>query len=195
MFRVTTSPFGGLSNMAFNYPLRLNETRIWSSEALYQACRFPHLPEVQRAIINERSPMTAKMKAKHFSRDTREDWESVRVKIMRWCVHVKLAQNLTKFGLLLSCTEDRPIVEESRRDAFWGAKPSPGGKLVGVNALGRLLMELRLEFRTDQNRLRTVKPLNIGNFLLLGDPIGAVYGDQEHVSDPASKSFTAASGK
>lgn len=177
VFRVTTDKFGGLSNMASNFPLGIDGIKVRSSEALYQACRFPHLPKVQAAILNERSPMTAKMQAKHFASDTRADWAQVRVKVMRWCIRVKLAQNWAKFGLLLSTTDEKPIVEESLRDAFWGAKPSATGTLVGINALGRLLMDLRQELRVStQEQLSVVAPLKIKDFLLLGRPIGVVDG-------------------
>src|SRR5713101_7747956 len=135
VFRVTAGDFGGLSNMAFGFPLMVNGVRVWSSEALYQACRFPHLPEVQRTIIKERSPMTAKMKAKKFRQESRPDWEGVRIRVMRWCIRVKLAQNWTKFGLLLTCTGEKPIVEESSKDSFWAAKRTARGELVGVNGL------------------------------------------------------------
>ena len=74
-FRKTDEEFGGLSNMAPGYPLRINGTLIFTSEALYQACRFPHRPEVQRLIISQTSPMTAKMKSKPvgLGRRARED--------------------------------------------------------------------------------------------------------------------------
>ena len=64
VFRKTKEPFGGLSNMASGYPIKIGGFRILTSEALYQACRFPHMREVQRLIIGQRSPMTAKMKSK-----------------------------------------------------------------------------------------------------------------------------------
>src|SRR5579859_3354816 len=93
VFCKTTEGFGGLSNMAGGFPLRVNGINILTSEALYQACRFPHLPEVQRLIIEQKSPMTAKMKSKPYRDQSRSDWDSVRVRIMRWCLRVKLAQN------------------------------------------------------------------------------------------------------
>ena len=167
-FRKTAEAFGGLSNMAPGYQLRVNGIRILTSEALYQACRFPHLPEVQRMILNEYSPMTAKMKSKPFRSDSRADWNWVRVKIMRWCLRVKLAQHWQNFGNLLLSTGNKPIVEESRKDDFWGAKIRDDQTLVGRNALGRLLMELREELKLDANEtLRFVEPLAIPDFLLM----------------------------
>ncbi len=74
----TKESFGGLSNMAAGFPLQINGIRIPTSEALYQACRFPHLPEVQKEIIGQHSPMTAKMKSKPHRKNTRPDWDRVR---------------------------------------------------------------------------------------------------------------------
>src|SRR2546427_654299 len=137
VFRKTKESFGGLSNMAGGFPLRVNGILVLTTEALYQACRFPHLPDVQRLILGERSPMTAKMKSKPHRLNSRPDWDQVRVKIMRWCLRVKLAQNWRAFSELLLKTGERPIVEESRKDDFWGAKPVDERTLVAVNGLGR----------------------------------------------------------
>ena len=175
VFLKTNEAFGGLSNMAGGFPLRVNGVRILTSEALYQACRFPHLPDVQRLIIEQRSPMTAKMKGKPHRSNSRGDWFQVRVKIMRWCLRVKLAQNWRKFSELLLETCDRPIVEQSRKDDFWGAKPVDDDTLVGMNVLGRLLMELREAVKTEtRETLCFVESLAIPDFLLGGEPIGVV---------------------
>jgi len=64
IFLKTAERFGGLSNMAGGYALSINGIRIPTSEALYQACRFPDKPELQKIIIGQKSPMTAKMKPK-----------------------------------------------------------------------------------------------------------------------------------
>lgn len=175
VFLKTHDAFGGLSNMAGGYQLRVNGLRILTSEALYQACRFPHRPEIQRLIIAQSSPMTAKMKSKPYRHDSRPDWDHVRVKVMRWCLRVKLAQNWEKFSKLLLQTGDRPIVEQSRKDDFWGAKPVDEHTLVGMNVLGRLLMELRELLTThSEESLRHVNPLLIPDFLLDGRPIQEV---------------------
>ena len=66
---------------------------------------------------------------------------------MRWCLRVKLAQNWSAFTKLLLSTGAKAIVEESRKDDFWGAKAIDKSTLVGMNVLGRLLMELREEIK------------------------------------------------
>ncbi|WP_417422001.1 NADAR family protein [Halomonas sp.] len=173
----TKETFGGLSNMASGYPLQINGVRILTSEALYQACRFPQMPEVQREIIRQHSPMTAKMKSKPHRKDSRPDWDEVRHMVMRWCLRVKLSQNYEEFGRLLLGTCDKPIVEQSRKDDFWGAKLAgeSGDILVGQNVLGRLLMELREKLKDDAaGVLKTVPPLGIPDFMLLGKPVETV---------------------
>src|SRR5947209_5754372 len=111
IFLKTTERFGGLSNMAGGYPLSIHGIHIPTSEALYQACRFPHRCELQKIIIGQKSPMTAKMKSKPQRKDSRPDWDKVRVEIMWWCLRVKLVQHWQKFGDLLLSTGDKPIVE------------------------------------------------------------------------------------
>ena len=87
----------------------------------------------------------------------------------------KLAQNWDTFGALLKSTDDKPIVEESKKDDFWGAYPRESGILVGGNVLGRLLMELQRELLgPGQESLRAVDPPGIGDFLLLGREIGTI---------------------
>ena len=180
VFFKTNDQYGGLSNMASGYPLQVNGLYIPTTEALYQSCRFPHFPKIQQEIIAQHSPMTAKMKSKTNRKYSRKDWEIVRNKIMRWCLRVKLAQNYEKFGKLLISTGDFPIVEQSRKDSYWGAKltDETGQKLVGQNVLGRLLMELREKFKNDMNKeLKKVIPIDISNFLLLGRPIEIILPD------------------
>jgi type I restriction enzyme S subunit len=158
--------------MAGGYPLLVNKISVPSAEALYQACRFPHLPEVQRRIIEQKSPMTAKMVSKPFRDRSRADWMKVRISVMKWVLRVKLTSHWSSFGKLLLSTGDLPIVEDSRSDDFWGALRAENGKLIGVNALGRLLMELREELKSsNESCLRVVAPPLVDNFFLYGDAI------------------------
>ena len=175
VFLKTKEAFGGLSNMAGGFPLKVNGIRIFSAEGLYQACRFPHMQDVQRVVLAEASPMTAKMKVRPYRSSSRPDWDQVRVRIMRWCLRVKLVQHWKAFGDLLLATGDKPIVEESRKDDFWGANPVDERTLVGMNVLGRLLMELREELKGERrDALLKVEPLPIPDFLLMGQPIPVI---------------------
>ena len=185
IFRKTNELFGGFSNMASGYKLCINSFKILTSEALYQACRFPHMPEVQRLILGQASPMTAKMKSKPYRQHTREDWDLVKVKIMRWCLRLKLAQNWSKFSDLLISSNSKNIVEESKRDDFWGAKSKGDFLLEGANVLGRLLMELREELKIKKlENFLLVKPPDIPNFLLLGEPVGIISVNKDDLDLP-----------
>ena len=173
-FRKTNEKFGGLSNMAGGYPIVVNDTYIRTSEALYQAMRFPDYPEIQKEIIEQKSPMTAKMVAKKYRVEkTRADWDAKRVAVMKWCLRVKLVQNLDTFGTLLLKTGNKSIVEESRKDQFWGAIRMDNTIFEGTNALGRLLMELR-EVHKNGNEFKVAIPPNIDNFKLYGKEIWEV---------------------
>ena len=174
-FRRTRENWGGLSNMASGFPLWIGPIRVPSSEALYQACRFPDLPLVQHRIISQKSAMSAKMVRKPYEEFTREDWDQVRVTLMEWCLRVKLAQHLETFGDLLWATGDRPIVENSHKDDFWGAVPRDGS-LIGLNVLGRLLMRLRRELISKgPTAFAEVKPPEgVRTLSLFGISIGTV---------------------
>ncbi len=172
VFFKTRDEFGELSNMSSRFPLRIAGVQIPSSEALYQCCRFPHLPDVQQKIIDQRSPMTAKMVTKPYRDQTRSDWDYVRVPIMKWCLKVKLIQNWDEFRKVLIRTGDAPIIEQSMKDPFWGAIPdAKSGNLKGANVLGRLLMELRAILREDPSALYVVDPVPIQDFHFLGLPM------------------------
>ncbi len=183
IFLKTAEHFGGLSNMAGGYPLSINGIQIPTSEALYQACRFPHKPDLQKIIIGQKSPMTAKMKSKPFRNESRTDWNEKRIEIMWWCLRVKLAQNWQKFGDLLLSTEDKPIVEESYRDQFWGARPNGPEMLVGLNVLGQLLTTLREKLKgLDSHELLTIEPPELTQFFLINKLVGVVKSTQKHSS-------------
>ena len=167
--------------MAADFDLVVNGINIFTSEALYQACRFPSRPDVQEIIIAPKSPMRAKMKGKPYRKtDNRADWDDVCLDIMRWCLRVKLAQNYGSFSTVLRSTGQKPIVEKSHKDRFWGAVPNKENPdiLEGENMLGKLLMELRDELYQSSNpaKFLTVEPLDIPDFLLYGEPIGKVIG-------------------
>jgi predicted NAD-dependent protein-ADP-ribosyltransferase YbiA (DUF1768 family) len=57
-------PVGQLSNMSPSYPLMIGGVKVDSTEALYQALRFPHEPDWQREILAAPNAMRAKMAAK-----------------------------------------------------------------------------------------------------------------------------------
>jgi type I restriction enzyme S subunit len=151
--------YGMFSNMAGGYPLQVNDTSVRSSEALYQACRFPEHPEIQQKILDQKSPMAAKMVSKPHKHLTRSDWDAVKVSIMYWCVEMKFRQHVDKLGSVLLSTAGKPIVELSKNDDFWGAIPRDG-TLVGKNVLGEILVLLRHDL-ANYDKFNSDPPLNV----------------------------------
>lgn len=172
-FCKTRETWGSFSNMAGGFPLPVGDVVWRSSEALYQALRFPDKPAVQSAIAVATSPMTAKAIAREHDAATRPDWALARIAAMRWVLRVKAFHHPEAFGDLLLSTGARPIVEISMRDDFWGAQPQADGRLVGVNVLGRLLMELRAQLQAEPVPGQ-VPPPRMPNPRLLGRPIEAL---------------------
>jgi ribA/ribD-fused uncharacterized protein len=168
VFSKVAEAHGGCSNMAGGFPITLNGVAIRTSEALYQAMRFPDHPEVQAQIIEQKSPMAAKMVGKPHLHLTRPDWNEVRVFVMAWAIRMKLVQNIQSFGAVLTGTGSRDIVEQSHKDDFWGAKGN--AVLVGRNVLGLLLTDLREQWANDQ--LGVPSPPCDGMYLL-GEPLSA----------------------
>lgn len=173
VFCKTREAFGVFSNMAAGMPLVVDGTPWRSSEALYQACRLPTHPALQSRIAMALNGMAAKEVAHSALALTRADWETARVHCMRWVLRLKAQQHPGTFVAALLESGDRPIVELSMRDDFWGAGPGPGNTLVGRNVLGRLLMQVRAEIHA-HGHARRVLPPPIPDARLLGKPIPAV---------------------
>lgn len=183
-FAKTENKFGGLSNMAPGYSLFINEVNFQSSEILYQTCRFPLFPAIQKEIIDTKNPMDAKAVSRKYQEFSRQDWDSVKYKVMKWCLEVKLIQNFDTFSELLLSTGDKNIVEFSKKDDTWGASPITPTLLKGKNALGRLLMELREKIRLGQITKNSIIPEpGIKAFLLFDCPIGEIHNEDYFIKD------------
>lgn len=170
VFFRTKEQWGGFSNMCGGFPLTVGDIDVRSSEALYQALRYPHLPDVQRDILAEKSPMGSKFVSKRHTAETRPDWNEVRVQVMCYALTVKVSCHFDAMTALFNETGDRAIVERSRKDPFWGAiLDESTGILTGQNVLGRLLMLFRRDIlvRGKEFRRGSAPPGSI----LLGVPI------------------------
>lgn len=142
--------YGALSNMTGGFPIIVNGLNFQSSEGLFQALKFPHAPRRQLHIAEARSGLDAKKRAYAAGAKPMPGWDDIRIAAMAQTLAEKLRQHPARFSDALSETGNRPIVEKSYRDPFWGAQPSAAG-LVGRNVLGRLLQELRDAFYAQDN--------------------------------------------
>ena len=59
-FRFTRGPLAELSNFYPELPFRIGPLRVRTSEALYQAFKFPRHPDIQLKIISAATPGAAK---------------------------------------------------------------------------------------------------------------------------------------
>ena len=172
--------YGGLSNMSGKYfHLQVNDILVRSSESLYQCLRFTSYPDIQREILENKSPKGSKMVSKKYRKEfTREDFDEIKVELMYWCLKVKLCSHPLLFGGLLDRTGDKEIVEISNSDRFWGCVREKENEniVTGENVLGKLLMDLRTYYRENKGKMSLLKvsPLEINDFKLLGEQIREV---------------------
>lgn len=131
-------PFGDFSNFS-RHSFSYNNKEWKTSEHCYQAMKYEN-EEIIEKIRNCETPR----KAADLGRDPdngyqiRENWEDMKVSIMRNIVLAKFSQNQCLIDLLLS-TGESVIVEHTEKDKFWG----DGGDGCGKNMLGKVLMTVR----------------------------------------------------
>ncbi len=154
-FRFSKAAWGELSNFfPLAVPILAGPWQFRSSEGLYQACKFPARPGVQRRIAEAPTPKEAAAIGRTPGLGIDPGWNARRVDVMRWVLRCKREANKAEIDAVLAATGERPIVEVSTRDPWWGASPS-GDRYEGHNVLGRLWMELRQHVREDDSAARS----------------------------------------
>jgi len=119
--------------------------QTWPSvEHFYYAMMFAGDLAWQEAIRMAETPIKVKVLAnsrQHIKRST-EDWEAIKLRVMKQAIRAKFEQNPEALALLLS-TGDRQLIEATSTDEYW----SIGRSQKGENKTGQLLMEVRKELR------------------------------------------------
>lgn len=139
-FYRSTDDYGGFSNFS-RHSIWLDGARWPTSEHYFQAQKF-HDATYRERIRRAPSPMEAANLGRDRRQKLRNDWESVKVEIMRKALQAKFTQHDELKALLLS-TGDAKLVEHTTNDNYWG----DGGDGRGRNMLGQLLMQVRSELR------------------------------------------------
>ena len=154
-FRFCRTAWGAFSNFQpLPVPIAAGPWTFAASESLYQACKFAVRPDVQQRIAEAPSAREAADIGRTPGLGIDPGWNAQRVDVMRWVLRLKREANEAEIDALLAATGDRPIVEVSARDAWWGAKPV-AGRYEGNNVLGRLWMELRQQLRDGDGAARS----------------------------------------
>lgn len=139
------SKFFALSNFA-PYGFELDGVKWPTVEHYFQAQKFTSSSsnEHRERIRTSNSPRQAKALGQSRLHAIRPHWDAVREDVMRTALRAKFSEPALR-ALLLS-TGDRPLVEDSPYDPYWGTGKDGRGK----NRLGVLLMELRDELRKER---------------------------------------------
>ncbi|MGU5654954.1 NADAR family protein [Aeromonas allosaccharophila] len=150
VFFKTKEQWGEFSNMSHDFPYLLGGAHIITNEHLYQALKFQSFPYLQKDILSAKTAKEAKSIAR-LNVEKIQDDKKESIKYMRYVLFCKYKAYTAFFDDLFLKSDNNPIVEMSYKDEFWGAIPDDN-KLIGINALGRLWMEVR-ENRTNINNL------------------------------------------
>lgn len=142
-FYKVDDPYGCFSNFS-PHGIHLLGQDWMTVEHYYQAQKFVGTEDeaLIRAIAGAKTPMEAATLGRDRTRHIRQDWEQVKTQIMRQAVLTKFLTHLEIQSILFS-TGDRPIVEDSPTDYYWGC----GVEKTGQNHLGKILMSVRQEIR------------------------------------------------
>ena len=146
-FRYSNAAWSAFSNFQpLAVPIAAGPWSFSSSEALYQAGKFTAHPDVQQRIAAVATAREAAALGRTPGLGIDPGWNAQRVDVMRWVLRMKREANQAEIDAVLAATGDRPIVEVSTRDPWWGARPV-ADRYEGRNVLGRLWMELRQQLR------------------------------------------------
>ena len=158
-FLYTRAEYGQFSNFyPLPSPIHHDDMEFKNSESLYQSLKFPTDREYRQHIANAPDTRAAKRLGRQNLHHPVWPINNYKIGAMRLALRKKL-QSFEPMLEILENTGNRPIVEISKFDAFWGAAPihfsggphTSGQTLAyrGQNMLGRLWMELRLHIRTN----------------------------------------------
>lgn len=171
------------------YPAKLMYDGIayYNAEAAYQAqkCADPDEKMLFAKLYSDES--------KRFGRTivVREDWDEIKVDVMKSVVRAKFEQNPRLAEMLLG-TGDIPLLEGNTwHDVFWGVDLKTG---EGENNLGKILMQLRKDFKekgfSDKRALRPVQEFHYGKHIILTDEAMADIDVECVVRELDNKEFT-----
>ena len=125
------------------YPCKIeyNGETFHNAEAAFQAQKDPKMS----FLFCDLSPRASREFGRNSNKiKLRKDWEDVKYQIMEDVVRCKFEQNPGLLRMLLATGDAELIEVNTWRDRYWGVY---WGK--GLNNLGKILMALREEFKSE----------------------------------------------
>lgn len=147
-------PYKFLDNQA-EYPIQVESKKYPTVEHYFQSMKASEFGDKEILEKIERAPSGKAVKAlgKLVKNFIKEQWDSKRIEIMARGVRAKFVQHPELQKQLLE-TGEKQIGEADARNTFWGIGTSAATELSkdpskwkGQNQLGKLLMNLRSEFK------------------------------------------------
>ncbi|CAO1622566.1 unnamed protein product [Jaminaea pallidilutea] len=139
------APYYWLSNH-FLISIYYDNIRYPSAEHLFQSLKFPHRPDIAKAVRKAETPSEAVKLARRHAADVRRGWrqEGLNVIAMREVLLLKFTQHSALRSRLLQ-TGDAELINASPTDVFWGSGRAIGSTKPGVgrNELGKALSRTR----------------------------------------------------
>ncbi len=154
-FTKSSAPYGWMGNMS-RFTIVHEEQQWESTEALFQAMRFPEDSPIREEIRLATNGYEAKQIAKanrtkmSVIPTSHQDLANMMI-----CIRLKVEQHSDLRSILID-SEQIPIYEdvtkrgEGNSNLIWGAIKQEDGSWKGDNIMGELWMELRAELRGDK---------------------------------------------
>lgn len=135
--------YGCFSNF---YPsLILVDGKEWATVEHYFQAQKTELPELREEVRCAATPLAAKRLGRKL--EIRGDWEELKYAVMCHGLRKKFDQHPDLKKVLVG-TGDAEIYEDSPFDKIWGTGQR-GGVGTGQNLLGKALMQIREEYRSE----------------------------------------------
>ena len=135
-FKSKDPAYSWLSNFS-EIGFEIDGVRWRSVEHYYQAQKHTD-PKVAERIRKADSPLKARKAGQDRSLTPRDDWDAIKLEVMRRGLDTKFTQN-RRWRTQLIETGEEELLHESSSDLFWGRTQDGDGE----NMLGELLMEIR----------------------------------------------------
>lgn len=151
-------PYRNFSNMSA-HPIEIEGVQYPTVEHYFQAMKAKEFgdADVYDKITTARTPKAAKALGKKVKNLVTEVWDAKRDQVMETGVRTKFIQH-PELRKELMATEDKLIGEANPRDTYWGIgtsmdleKSKTPSKWRGQNKLGKLLMQLRDDFKKESS--------------------------------------------